>query len=93
MILDHDVFIRHMKKISKPNVEDFGLICYTYNDGKNEEGYYNPPNCNIGDYIQSLAALQFLPRINGFIDRDQLGTCDRKLRMIMNAWYFIWKKK
>lgn len=27
---------------------------------------------NIGDYIQALASSQFLPQIDGFIDRERL---------------------
>lgn len=43
---------------------------------------------NIGDYIQALASKQFLPTVDGFIQREKLkdysGT---PVRMIMNGWY------
>lgn len=87
-------FMEHLQKICKENIcKKNGLICYTYNDGQNEEGYYNPDCMNIGDYIQSLAAKQFLPSIDEFVDRDQLGEYNGdNINMIMNAWYYIWKK-
>lgn len=44
---------------------------------------------NIGDYIQALASSQFLPHIDGFLDRDEdLKRYDgEKCKMIMNGWY------
>lgn len=44
---------------------------------------------NIGDYVQALASSQFIPQIDGFIDRDEElknynGT---KCKLIMNGWY------
>jgi hypothetical protein len=49
---------------------------------------------NIGDYIQSLAALQYLPK-NCFpylIDRDYLKYYNGpKLNLIMNGWFFIYE--
>lgn len=48
---------------------------------------------NIGDYIQSLAALQFMPKDSkyDFIEREKLSEYDdgEKVKCIMNAWY-IW---
>lgn len=43
---------------------------------------------NVGDYIQALASSQFLPSVDGFLNRDELkqyseGDC----MAIMNAWY------
>ena len=44
---------------------------------------------NIGDYIQALASSQFIPQLDGFIDRDEElkdydgDTC----KVIMNGWY------
>lgn len=43
---------------------------------------------NVGDNIQSLAAKQFLPKIDTFINREKLG--DYKgdpIRLIMNGWF------
>ena len=31
----------------------------------------NISGVNIGDYVQALASSQFLPHIDGFIDRDE----------------------
>lgn len=44
---------------------------------------------NIGDYIQALAAAQFYPHIDGFIDRDEdLKDYDGEpCKVIMNGWY------
>lgn len=42
---------------------------------------------NLGDDLQSLAAMQFLPRVDAFIDRDFIGNEKRKLRVIGNAYW------
>ncbi len=45
------------------------FFVYTYD--KVYENYC-PDTVNIGDYIQSLAAAQFLPHVDGYIDRDNI---------------------
>lgn len=44
---------------------------------------------NIGDYIQALASSQFLPTVDGFIDRDdELKDFEgNECKVIMNGWY------
>ncbi|WP_160069587.1 polysaccharide pyruvyl transferase family protein [Sphingobacterium bovisgrunnientis] len=44
---------------------------------------------NVGDHIQSLAAKQFLPKIDDMIYRDRLNEYDGKdeIKVIMNGWY------
>lgn len=44
---------------------------------------------NIGDEIQSLAARQFLPQVDYYIERDSIGSwkCDEDVKLIANAWY------
>lgn len=45
---------------------------------------------NLGDEIQSLAARQFLPQVDYFIDRDLLTVADEdseEIKVIMNGWY------
>lgn len=43
---------------------------------------------NIGDYIQALAASQFLPSVDGFIDRERLKSYDGdECGIIMNGWF------
>ena len=44
---------------------------------------------NIGDYIQAVAAAQFLPSVDAFIEREtELSEYEgEKIRMIMNGWY------
>jgi hypothetical protein len=46
---------------------------------------------NLGDEIQSIAARQFLPRIDALCDRDYLADFEsgaaEKYKLIMNGWY------
>lgn len=57
--------------------KEYGLLTYS-----EQKGY------NIGDYIQSLAAKQYLPRVDHFVSRDQLSDFNKtRVKMIMNGWY------
>lgn len=46
---------------------------------------------NIGDEVQSIAARYFLPRVDHYVDRDQLADFslpeNEQAKLIMNAWY------
>ena len=43
---------------------------------------------NVGDYIQSLAAKQFLPRVDGFLNREALADyAGDPIQLIMNGWF------
>lgn len=43
---------------------------------------------NIGDYVQALASSQFLPSIDGFIEREKLNQYNGDVtKMIMNGWF------
>ncbi|MEM1510192.1 MAG: polysaccharide pyruvyl transferase family protein [Thermofilaceae archaeon] len=45
---------------------------------------------NIGDYIQTIAAKQFLPRVDVYLDRDNLKDVkyvNDKIKVIMNGWF------
>lgn len=57
----------------------FGL--FTYKD-RNQ-------HFNVGDHIQSLAARQYLPRVDQLIERDSLSLLNLKeeTAAIMNGWY------
>jgi hypothetical protein len=45
-------------------------------------------NYNIGDYIQSLAARQYLPRVDCFLDREHLAEYDGpEIKIILNGWF------
>ncbi len=48
-------------------------------------------NKNIGDYIQSIAQRQFLPRVDDYVQREKLSSFDNDSHtptaLIMNAWY------
>lgn len=44
---------------------------------------------NLGDDIQSIAALQFLPWVDYFVDRESIGLykIPQNTRIIMNGWF------
>lgn len=46
---------------------------------------------NIGDEVQSIAARRFLPRVDYYIDRDEIPSFRSKagenVKLIMNGWY------
>ncbi|UTJ05790.1 polysaccharide pyruvyl transferase family protein [Arcobacter roscoffensis] len=43
---------------------------------------------NIGDYIQSLAAKQYLPKIDTYINREELASYKgEKVKLILNGWF------
>ena len=44
---------------------------------------------NIGDEIQSIAARRFLPRVDEYVNRDEIGMWSPKepTKIIMNGWY------
>ena len=44
---------------------------------------------NLGDEIQSIAARQFLPRVDCYLDRDHLNKVksSKKIKLIMNGWF------
>jgi len=46
---------------------------------------------NLGDEIQSLAALQFLPRVDTQFNRDTLSKAeaDEPHLLIMNGWFSL----
>lgn len=43
---------------------------------------------NVGDYVQALAAKQYLPQVDVYRDREDLNTYEGDyIKMIMNGWY------
>lgn len=51
---------------------------------------YAPDSVNLGDYIQTLAALQFYPSVDEFVDRDSLSNLnDCGDKAIINGWYHL----
>jgi hypothetical protein len=57
------------------NSNSFGLLTYS-------------PDVNIGDYIQSLAARQFLPKVDVYVDREKLYKYEgEKIKLILNGWF------
>lgn len=42
---------------------------------------------NIGDVIQSMAAAQFLPSVDYFIDRDRVSEASERCKIIFNGWF------
>ena len=68
------------------NCTNFGLMIYKYDNKSNVK------TPNVVDYIQSLAALQYLPKNCKpyLIDRDQVQYYKGpKVKLIMNGWHFI----
>lgn len=50
--------------------------------------YHNDKRFNIGDYIQSLAACQFLPHVDAVLNRETLNKyTGPELKLIMNGWF------
>jgi hypothetical protein len=60
----------------------YGVIVY-------EGGKFKEQNLlNLGDYVQSTAAKQFLPEVNHHVTREGMHLYnDENIKMIMNAWY------
>lgn len=55
----------------------YGLLTYT-----GQRTY------NVGDYVQSLAARQYLPRVDQFMNRETLGEYSGDpTKLIMNGWW------
>lgn len=43
---------------------------------------------NVGDNIQSLAAKQFLPQVDEFVNREKMASYDGdEIKMILNGWF------
>ena len=43
---------------------------------------------NLGDYVQSLAARQYLPKVDVLLNRERLGEYDGPpVKVIMNGWF------
>jgi len=53
----------------------YGILCYKTN--------------NVGDEIQSIAAKNFLPKIDFYLDRENLDKVknNQKIKLIMNGWF------
>lgn len=50
--------------------------------------YQASPEYNLGDYIQSLAAEQYLPHIDKYVNREALSAYkDEHIKLIMNGWF------
>lgn len=60
------------------------IFCYNYEHYKN----YKPQTVNIGDYIQSIAANQFV-NSSYFIDRDHLIDLPLQGYSIVNGWFYL----
>ena len=66
----------------------YGLLTYKYPGRKG----YRPSEVNIGDYIQSIAARQFLPRVDVLVDRDSVSFYSGDpVKLIMNGWWHIYE--
>jgi len=66
----------------------YGLFRYGY---AQREGYW-VDEVNIGDYVQSIAARQFLPQVDTLVERDSIANYQGdRIRVIMNGWWHIYK--
>lgn len=46
------------------------------------------PQTNVGDYVQAIAARQYLPNVDVYRDREELHNYNgEEIKMIMNGWY------
>ena len=48
---------------------------------------YRAQETNIGDYIQSLAAKRFLPKVDTYISRESLDNTNEEAKIILNGWF------
>lgn len=75
--------------------QHYSVLTYDYTDKSiysNKNNFYNKNISlfNIGDYIQSLAAEQYLPYVSKYIDRDGFVYESVDTNIIMNGWYYIY---
>ena len=51
---------------------------------------------NIGDEIQTIAQMRFIPKVDEWVPRERINTFrpikKKKTKLIMNAWW-MWKPK
>lgn len=61
------------------NTDRYGILAYT--------------SANIGDEIQSIASMRFLPRIDEYIQRENIKNFvpknNLRTKLIMNAWWML----
>lgn len=48
---------------------------------------YDAGAANLGDFIQSLAARQFYPKVDCLMDRDAMAQVSEPCKAIVNGWY------
>jgi len=46
-----------------------------------------PDSINIGDEVQSIAAVRLLPHVDYFIPREKIHTFDKDCKLICNGWF------
>ena len=76
---DRHVRAADMKEVVQPRPQTrFGLLTYQNTN-------------NLGDEIQSIAARQFLPAVDYYVDREALDAFspapDQDVRLILNGWF------
>jgi len=42
---------------------------------------------NLGDYVQSIAARQYLPQVDFYVEREKLNVDCEPAKIIMNSWF------
>lgn len=92
MTTEENIYNKHLDKIikNKSFSSKFGYLIFGYPRAKNKKSKYSVKNVNIGDYIQSLAAQQFIPSADVPLERDLLKNYDGEpVNTILNSWYHI----
>ncbi len=68
------------KTASVQNSTRKALLTYRYPQ-------YDAGVANLGDFIQSLAARQFYPKVDCLMDRDSMAQVSDPCKAIINGWY------
>ena len=62
-----------------------------FKNNKAKYGVIKYSSINIGDEVQSVAAMRFLPQIDYYVQRERIdqfkSDSGEKVKLIMNAWW------
>ncbi|NLN33422.1 MAG: polysaccharide pyruvyl transferase family protein [Flavobacteriaceae bacterium] len=65
-------------------MQKYALLVYDFSKFRAEANN----EVNLGDYVQSLAAKQFLPQVDAYLEREHLNEAiQEEVNCIMNGWY------
>lgn len=87
-------FAKYFNDIYLEYFDEYRQLIRTLKMNGKEEikyGLFSYATDNIGDEIQSIAARRFLPRVDYYLDRDNIDGLEvqprEKVKVIMNGWY------